>query len=364
MSKSDGYSGIALGQQLFYDINYNDKALWSICPVQPATGFDQTNMYFMSVRPGDASNDTIFLHEISNTLRSGLAKHSLKAIKSNLAYGVPPTAFQPEIGFRLQTNDTRVLSATLFNNRIYWVQSSLVPDLLSSGIYYGVIDRLGVNPIASAKLISSETLDYAYPSLSYTGLNPDLNSMLITFSHVGENDYPGTSVLFANAIGNLAEILSEPVIVKAGEDLIDTFVADSAERWGDYTDIQRKYNEPGVVWLAGSYGDANARNNVWLARVTANHQMTLIDGVITYPNPASSSVRIAANFEQAELVKLELVDIEGSIVKKLENQQVLPIATEFLLNTSGIASGAYTLLIRNANDQILHKQKIIIQAIH
>lgn len=363
VSKADGYAGNTLGQQLFYDINYNNKAVWSICPVQPADGFDQENMYFLSVRPGDASNDTVFLHEISHSLSSGKAKHSLKVLISDLAYGVPPSAFQPELGYRLQTNDTRVLSATLLQNRIYYVQSSLVPDLLSSGIYYGLVDNLSGKPTISAKLIGSETLDYAYPSISYTGLNPDLKSMLITFSHVGELDYPGTSVMFSNAIGHLTQMLSEPIMVKEGEDLIDTFVEDSLERWGDYTDIQRKYNEPGVVWLAGSFGDINARNNVWMAKVSANHQLSLLEGVISYPNPASNSIHIAANFKEEGLVHLELVDMQGRIVRELRDQKVLPIATEFLVNTSGIATGAYTISIKDVKGNILHKQKLIIQSI-
>ncbi len=364
IDKTDGYQGGSLTQNLFYDIKFNDKSLWSICPVQPAQDFNQTDMYFLSVRPGDASNDTLFLHYIDNTAKSGEATHSFQVIKSDLNYGVPPTAFQPEIGFRLATNDARVLSATLFDGDIHCVQSSLVPEYLSSGIYHTLISDVKGNINVHSELISSVDLDYAYPSISYTGLgNADLNSMLITFSHVGESDYAGTSVVFHNGVGNLRGMFSDVIQVKKGDDLINTFVADTAERWGDYTDIQRKYNEPGVVWLCGSYGDSNARNNVWIASVNAKHQIDLVKGIITYPNPASTSIRLAVNFEEEDLVDVQLHDMQGKLVKELNQQLVQPIATEFLLNTSGISGGSYILSIKSSSGNILHSQKIVIQSI-
>jgi hypothetical protein len=117
------------------------------------------------------------------------------------------------------------------------------------------------------------------------------------------------------------------------------------------------------VWLCGSYGDSNARNNVWIASINAKHQINLVNGIITYPNPASSSVRIAVNFETEEVVDVQLHDMQGRLVKELKQQLVQPIATEFLLNTSGILGGSYVLSIKSSSGDILHSQKIVIQSI-
>lgn len=363
VNKESGYAGDTLKQRLYHDITYNDKPLWSICPVQPAADMDQEQMYFISVRPGTAKNDSVFLHHIDNTLSSGVAKYSLEVLRSDKNYGVPPSAFQAEVGFKLQTNDTRVLSATLFNNTIHYVQTTLVEDNLSSGIYHGIIRDLGTTPSVKASIIGNADLDYAYPSISFTGFNnPHQHSMMITFSHSGELEYPGTSTVFYDGVGGLNGIYSEVIRVKNGEGLINTFADDSAERWGDYTDIQRKYNEKGTLWLAGSYGDEFNRNNVWIAEVKAGNDLQLVNKVITYPNPANESVTIAANFTEDAIVDIKLVDMQGKVVKELKAQQVYVSASEFMLVTRGISTGQYVLSIQKENGEVLHSQKVIVNS--
>jgi hypothetical protein len=362
VNKQDGYNGDALGQNLFYDIEYNGKPMWSICPVQPALDFQQSNMYFLSVRPDASSNDSLFLHEITNTSTSGQATHKLTVLKSDLPYGVPPTAFQPLVGFRLQTNDTRVLSATLHNGNIHYTQSTLVPDVLSSGIYHGIIEDVSGNSKVTGEIISSTRLDYAYPSIAFAGNTAsDEHSMVITFSHVGEEDFPGTSAIFHNKKTGLDRLYSDVVMVKEGDSLINTFVADTAERWGDYTDIQPKYNEPGVVWLCGSYGDKRGQNNVWIAKLKVNNELISVDGFITYPNPANTSVKVGAVFPTDDIVTIRLVDLQGKIVKELKDEAVSAGGAEFLLNTTGISSGMYILSIYNSSNEKLHSEKIMVE---
>lgn len=359
--KEDGYNGDSLAPNLFYDIEYNGKALWSICPVQPAKDFDQTDMYFLSVRPGDSSNDTVFLHHIDNTASSGMAQHSLDVLTSDLKYGVPPSAVQPLEGFKLQTNDTRVLSATLYQGDIHYVQTTVIPTGIRSGIYHGVIKDVATDPNVTARYISHSDMDLAYPSITFSGVeNESLNSMLITFSHSGPEHYPGTSVVFHNGVGGLPGIYSDILIVKHGDSVINTFLADSIERWGDYTDIQREYDEPGVVWLAGSYGDDIARNNIWIARIVSQNDIKIVDKIITYPNPTSGALHIAANFEKEEKVDLQIIDAQGKVVKSLNDQRVVPGAYELLIHTDGLSFGIYFLVIKDESGAILHRERIVV----
>jgi hypothetical protein len=278
---------------------------------------------------------------------------------------VPPTAYQPLVAssdFRLQTNDTRVLSAFIHQGDIQYVQSSILLNEIKSGIYHGVIRDVASAPSVNGAYIESSTLDYAYPSIAFVGeTSADKNAAFITFSHVGESDYAGTSAVYYNRGTDADGVYSEVVRVKNGDSVINTFVADTAERWGDYTDIQPKYNEAGVAWLCGSYGDSTGRNNVWLAKIRVNEKVITVDKIITYPNPAINSVCVVAEFSQDDIVNIRLTDTRGTIVKELTNEEVRAGASEFLLNISGVSSGAYVLTIINDKDELLHSQKIIVE---
>ncbi len=362
VNKQDGYDGNEdLRQNLFSGINYNNKPVWSICPVQPGIDFNQENMYFLSVRPDAMSNDTLFLHEITNSTIAGNAQHKLSVLTTDLPYGVPPTAYQPVVGYRLQTNDTRVLSAVYHDNTIHYVQSSILTDEIRSGIYHGIISSMNEMPQVNGTIISSNELDFAYPSIAFAGNTKlDNQSMVITFSHVGENEYAGTSAIYHNNSEGLESIYSNVVSIKSGDSLINTFVADTAERWGDYTDIQRKYNEPGVIWLCGSYGDSLGRNNVWLSKLSVKNDLIVEDKFLVYPNPVESSVEISINFMVDDQVTIQLVNNLGSVVKEIMNEPVRKGNARFLLNTEDLSSGVYILALYDRSGQKINSQKIIV----
>jgi hypothetical protein len=360
VNKASGYSGGTLTQNLFSDLNYKDQPVWSICPVQPAINMDQASMYFLSVRPDASANDTVFLHEITNTSTSGQATHTLKVLKTDIKYGVPPSALQPIEGYKLQTNDTRVLSATLHLGEIHYVQSTLVQTPLSSGIYHGTITAVATNPQVRGRIITTNGMDYAYPSIAFAGVTENENSMMMTFSHVSETDYPGTSAIFYNFKDGVNDFYSSVLQVKAGDSVINSFLADSIERWGDYTDIQPQYNDLGAVWLCGSYGDQNGRNNVWIAKVRANNILLSIEEMFVYPNPSNDFIKIAAAFDQNERVKITISDNLGREVKSIDNQQVKPGEIEFLVDVSGITAGYYVLTIQSESGEkrLSHKIRI------
>lgn len=363
VNKQDGYNGVEeLTTNLFSGITFNGESVWSICPVQPALDFEVPYMYLLSVRPDAEQNDTLFLHKVTNTAKSGQATHELRVLTADKHYGVPPSALQPLDGYKLQTNDTRVLSGTLHNGDIHYVQSTLVPENLSSGVFHAIIADVEGNTTVSAEIIQAENQDIAYPSIAYAGESGnEQHSMLITFSHSGEDDYPGTSAVYHNKLGPYESLYSDVMLIKQGDSVINTFLPDSIERWGDYTDVQRKYNEPGVVWLCGSYGDERARNNVWLAKLRVNNELIAVEKSVAYPNPAQNSVTIAAEFTEETSVDIRLSDARGVIVQERLDERVTPGYAEFQLNTTGIASGAYVLSIVSEKGELLHSQKILVE---
>jgi len=359
VNKSSGYEGdTTLTQNLYSDIMYKGEPVWSICPAQPALDMDHDNMYFLSVRPDASSNDTLFLHEITNTTTSGQGTHTLTVLKSDEKYGVPPSSFQPTEGFKLQTNDTRVLSAALHEGQIQYVQSTLVPGTISSGIYHGTVSDVATTPTVRGRIISSSTQDFAYPSIAFAGETDRENSMMMTFSHVGEDDFPGTSAVFYNFKDGLYDNYSPVVMIKEGDSVINSFLADSIERWGDYTDIQPQYNDRGAVWLCGSYGDADRRNNVWIAKVRANNALLSVEEVFVYPNPSDNFIKVSTVFDRNELVTVSLTDLNGKTVKSTTDQRVETGKIEFLVDVSGIGAGYYVLTVSSASGETLFNKKV------
>ncbi|MCB9245863.1 MAG: T9SS type A sorting domain-containing protein [Flavobacteriales bacterium] len=366
VDKESGFSGSdTLYQNVFSNIKYNGKSIWSICAVQeyPTPGKDE--MYFLSVRPGDLSNDTVFLHQIRGAQRSNNSKYYLEVMKTPLKYGVPPTAYQPRVGFRLQTNDARVLSALKVGTHMQYVQTTSIPGSDPSGIYHGTIDL--IKREISAHYIFSDTLDYAYPSIAFSGYANTTASeygSVITFSHTSELDFPGTSAVFHNRLPGNPPLYSPVIRIKEGEGIINTFVADTAERWGDYTGIQPKYDEPGVVWMAGSYGMDRERNGVWIGKVRVN---TLLEpeldseSVIAYPNPLSERVSIRVSLKKSTEVIVELHDASGRLTKELFEGMMPSGSGEFYFHKGGMRSGLYFLTLRNANDRsVLDTYRVMI----
>ncbi|MBK8658545.1 MAG: hypothetical protein IPN22_06650 [Bacteroidetes bacterium] len=76
IDKTNGYAGDTLQFNYWHDIKYNGRPIWNVCVAQPSYSNPQPQTYFVSVRPGDLSNDTVFLHTISDSYESGNAQFS------------------------------------------------------------------------------------------------------------------------------------------------------------------------------------------------------------------------------------------------------------------------------------------------
>jgi hypothetical protein len=356
----DGYNGEdELGNQLYYDLTYKNKPIWSICAVKGSERPSGPGMYFLSVRPSAEANDTVFLHRITGDYDQNKADYTLQVLQSDKPYGVPPSAFQPDPEFLLQTNDTRVLDAFIHNNTIQYVQTSYVEASNSSGIYHGMID-LNTSQVR-ANYIFDDSLDYAYPSIVYSGVDRNTAySSTITFSHSGEWDFPGTSVVHHHADRNLGSLYSPVVSVRQGEGLINTFLPDSIERWGDYTAIQRKYNEEGVVWLCGSYGEPDEEAGTWLAEIAIENDFVVIKESRIYPNPAADESRIGFVSGQTDKVSVEIFDLLGQRIYSSDPMSVEQGYYEVRLDLTGLESGKYIARVVDSNSEPITEHKLII----
>lgn len=361
IDKQKGYdSSSVLSPKVYHDIKYNGKTIWNICPAKGGSGTFGPNMFLVSLRPSDLNNDTVFLHEITNSLASGNAQLTLKIIKTDKAYGLMPNALQPG-GKRLQTNDARVLSACFEENWIHYVANTIDTSTFSPAVYYGRITNLNLaTPAIHGTIISSDTMDFGYPSVTYIGGGVDDRSVMITYSYSSKTHFPGTAATYVDRAGNL----SGTFVVKKGETNIQ-LLSDSIERWGDYTGIQRKYNEPGFCWLNGSYGFQNGLST-WIAKLK-NNDLTLntseTRAVKTestlYPNPVSDYINLDFELRENKVITFEICDINGRLVSELLRDKGKAGLNRFSFRTNDLKEGIYFLMIKYENEVIEHKKFVV-----
>lgn len=354
LPKNNGYSGDTLDYNRWSNIRHNGKPVWNICPVQSAFLPGKNGLYFLSVEPGDAQNDTVYLHSISASFEKD-PQYSLKVLKTDKPYGLPPYAPQPASGFRLQTNDARVLGAYFANDRIQYVQTSINPGNGRSSVYHGVLQFPdNPQPEVRGNYISYDSLDIAYPTIVCAGNAVYGRQSLITFSHTGESIFPGTSAVYYDNSGNYSDLL----MVKKGEGYINSFIPDSAERWGDYTCIQRRYGSNNEYWLAGSYGKANNAVGTWVAKLGVNDPGVGLQAAgpekqvqEVYPNPVSDVLTFSFRMQSAATVQICISDAGGRQVELLQLQTESGMQKAFL-NTAALAPGLYVYTVKTGSQII------------
>jgi len=344
MPKALGYSGDTLKYNLWSNIVFKGKPIWNICPVQDAYQPGHEGLYFLSVRPGDASNDTVFLHSIGSNYNSGNAQYSYKILKTDKKYGVPPAAPQKQAGFRLQTNDARILGAFYVNNKIQYVHTSNNTINGRSSVYHGII-QFPDNPLptVTGNIISFDSVDIAYPTIVHAGNAVFGKQSLITFSHSGETVFPGTSVIYYDNNGEYSDVQ----MARKGDGYINSFIADTAERWGDYTCIQRRYNNEKEFWLVGSYGKNINTVGTWISKIGINDPKVGIDNTIknevqnnAYPNPVADMISIPFQIQEQGDVSIEIRDATGKLVYTLSEFQDKG-QQKAMINLTSLTNGIY-----------------------
>jgi hypothetical protein len=267
ISKADGYNGLDnITTRLWSDINDNGLYIRNLNPMQGGSYPTGPNTYFLSTKNFAILSDSIYMLEITGELNDPSTELKIQLGYSNTSYGTAPDGKQDhEDG--LSSNDARILGGFIENNEIQFVLNSIDPNSGFAGVYHGFISNVDNEPTFSGKILSDDSLDLAYPNIAYTGTHDCSQQSVITVNHTSLEHGAGYSAVQFRTDGEYSELIT----LKKGEGHIDRL--NGTERWGDYSGIQKKYNEPGSLWCAGFYARNNNVNYTWISKLSATEEV-------------------------------------------------------------------------------------------
>lgn len=361
LNKWDGYSGDSLRTELHSGINTNGRPVRNLCPVE-AGGLPTAapDMYFVSDRNLDASNDTIFLVHISDTANSPTQSVTVTMLESNISYWAPIPADQPGAGGFLQTNDARILGAFMENNMIQFVCASLDTATGNDGIYHGVIQNPATAPALTCYLYSDTALDYGYPNIAWCGYTNTDNTAMIIFLHSSATVNPGHSVMVVDGAGDL----SPRVQVKAGLGGVSLISGD--ERWGDYTGVQRRYDAGGTCWVNGYYGTASGSHATWVSEVGRSTDVSVHEtdpqvAHTVFPNPLENNINITFAIPVHKHLRFAVYDMQGRLAEVLVEDEFKAGKHILSFSTAGLAPGMYMVRGECSDGSVLFTEQVIAQ---
>jgi hypothetical protein len=362
IKKSEGYNGASLNPVLHSGLNYGGRPVRNFCPVKGGSQVYGPDMYFISDRNFAASNDSFFIAHVTDTIGAPGLNVTVDAFAANRSYHMPVNALQPFTD-SLQINDARIMGAFIENNQMQFVLNCLDTASGNDCAYHGIATQAGPGWNITGNLIVQSPMDLTYPNISYAGNNSSDNRAIIGLLVSSPTEFPGTGALIYDGISQYSPV----AIVKHGQGYINIFpdsIMFKIERWGDYTGSQRKYNEPGVVWISGGYGVTGHQNRTWIGELAVSQDVSVHDisatttDITLFPNPASDRISVAFSNPQNQLLSFDIYDASGKMVKQLYRGSVIKGDNEFTFSASALSPGLYVLNISAGNNFLITKKFI------
>jgi hypothetical protein len=262
----------------------------------------------------------------------------------------------------LKSGDSRMMDGFYLNGIMHFVFHSDIGNGYN-GINYNRLDiTTGVN--TSKTLGLPGIYDFCYPAIASISSAVNDKSVLISYSRSGSNIYPDIRVVSCDNNMNW----SNSATVRAGDSHIAySWNTATTERWGDYSGMSRKQNEnPPKVWCSGDYANNQNYWGQWIAEIS----LTAATGIYSEnsqgfakvaPNPVVETYLVTFSLKDSEKIKIDLLDIQGKLVKILYDGQAWKGINEFTFNKANLPDGQYFLRI-TANSTIIRNEKIIVQS--
>jgi len=361
IKKADGYAGQTLNYKIWDSIYYQGKPIRNLHPVKNGSSISAATPYFLSNRNFATQNDTVFLIRLTDTLNSANASIQINPLKSNLAYGVAADGRQKDTAYTLATNDARILGAFKEGDEIQFVNTSINPSNGAASIYHGTIQQVSSNPSIQAQLLSIDSLDMAYPNISYFGVNNGNIVSVINCNYSGPRTFAGMHALVSKA-GQYSDWTN----IQKGDSNIVVLSA-KQQRWGDYTGSQIDWNFPGNAWVIGIFGNAKRGYGNYMARLSSPYNVGIPPLVankinaISYPNPCYQFTAIDFTLAASAVLNFDMYNSNGQLVGHLLTQFCEEGVNRLQFNIGYLSAGMYHLIATNATGAPLIKVPILKQ---
>ena len=138
------------------------------------------------------------------------------------------------------------------------------------------------------------------------------------------------------------------------------------ERWGDYTGCQTRYNQPGYVWINGSYTVFGGVTRTWIGEYTVTSAAGVDDPIaqnasLVYPNPAIDFTTVKFNSPNVGRITARIYDNAGKMVHQLFYGSVMSGENEISFKTDALTIGMYVVIIADEKGTEIAKEKLVKQ---
>ena len=328
--------------------------------MKTAWGPESDTMFFVANRPFVTTNDSLFLIRTVGDVNSMSSQVDMKLAMTDVPYWHPPYAKQAA-GQEFWTNDARCLGAVRMGKEIQFTGNTLNPENGFAAIYHGIIDDYD-NPSVTGNIISDAEREFGLPNIDFIGNAEGDKDVALFFNHTGISTNAGNSAVLFNSDREYGPVQW----IKDGETYVNA-MGSAQERWGDYTAIQRKFNDPGKFWVSGYWGYGTNRPGSWIAELAhPDYQPVGIAEVEktqkthVFPNPAMEFVSFEFEVSQQAEVSFEIRDLNGRKVADLGRDH-LSIGSHVLsFDLSPLSAGVYIVQAKSVNE-IIFQEKVVKQ---
>lgn len=214
-----------------------------------------------------------------------------------------------------------------------------------------------------------ESLNSFYPSIAPFGKDSTEENAIITFCRSGPTIFPEVgAVNFDTAWSPAVTVVRTGLgVIDRQTDLIAPW--DTLERIGDYSGIQRRYNDPNrACWLIGSYAAGPGANHfgvtngikAWIAEIGDSAIVSISEPHVfsqfqIFPSPLEAgqtlNFRLPSRHDEGNI---RLMDIDGRVVLNTKYR-----GQSFSIEVPSLPAGIYFVQI-NSNQKKYATQKILV----
>lgn len=308
--------------------------------------------------------DNFQFFEIRTALSNGGLMAPAVTLSSGTNYFLSPDNSQKGTNQLLNNGDSRLQAAYRIDSSCYFVMPTR--DRNKPAIYLGQL-KLDANGIAnsnlSASIITHDTLELAFPNLTYAGYSSGQkkHAHAITFNYSSPFHYPGNGLVYIDTSGRVSpfSLNTQSQTFTGSGDVNVPF------RWGDYTGIASRW--PGEVWTAGYYIRADGYNSSWLSQVkVGNNPLMNVheNGKPSsppwrmFPNPAKDHVKLEIEIQEPGIYTIEVFDLQGKKIGQLLNDKLWPGKASLEFSTDQLTKGLYFIRISGGNIRSAQKLEV------